>query len=135
MVMVVMSMRAAFDASDPSCGHRGLVEIEHLGVQYFVKVHICVVAVDYFRSRLKGAYDGPDFFQFFRLDFGSLVKENDIAELYLLDYQIGNVLFTDVLPGKFIPGPRIRPSISAHPLQSRCSPACSCHIGYMDLQG
>ena len=81
MVMVVMMVpmvaglfflfvrRAAFDASDPSCGHRGLVEIEHLGVQYFVKVHICVVAVDYFRSRLKGAYDGPDFFQFFRLDF------------------------------------------------------------------
>ena len=77
----------AFNLTDPSGGGSHLVEVEHTGVQNLVEIDVAVVALDNLGLRLQGTDDLLDASAFRFGDFGSLVQQDDIAELNLLNHE------------------------------------------------
>jgi len=79
------------------CGRSGhLIKIEAFSVQYLIEIHIAVVALYDFCLRLDGTDDTPNTAQFFLCDLRNLVQEDDVAEFYLLDNQILDIVFIEV---------------------------------------
>ena len=97
MIPVVLKVGAVLDGVDPGGRSRDLVEIEEAGVQYAVEIHVAIVALDDARRRLESPDYAPDPAQILRRDFRSLVQHHYVAELYLLDYQVLDVLVGDVV--------------------------------------
>lgn len=62
-----------------------------------VQVHVGIIAFDDFGTGLQGADNLLDAFQLFGLHFISLVQQDNVAELNLLDDEVFDVLFVDAL--------------------------------------
>ena len=92
----------AFYLTHPAGRGGHALEVEQMGVEEFVQVHFGVVAFDNLRLGLQGADDLLDALPFFGLHFRSLVQQDDVAELNLLDDEVLNVFLVDVGAGKGI---------------------------------
>ena len=68
-----------------------------MSVDNLVEIYIAVVAIEDFSLWLDGTNDLLEFLQFLRLYLGSLVEQDDVAELNLLDNQGCQVFFVDVV--------------------------------------
>ena len=73
------------------------IEVEHVGIQYLVEVDVAVVTVDNLCLGLQLVDDAPYTAQFFRTYFRSLVQQYDVTELNLLDDEVLNIFFVNVL--------------------------------------
>ena len=91
-----------FDALNPACGCRHFVKVKHSCADKSVKVDSGIVAFYDFGARLDSPDDLPDSGKFLRLNFGCLVEQDDVAELYLPDNEILYVLLTDVPAGEAV---------------------------------
>ena len=83
---------------DPSgrCGHA--VKVEQARVEEFLEGNIAEIAFYDFSFRLDGADNLTDASQLFFRHLCRLVKKNHVAELYLLDDEVLDVVFLHVLP-------------------------------------
>ena len=68
------------------------VKVEHACAENLVEVYVAIVARDNLRFRLDGTYYLLDTLQFLWSHLGSLVEEDDITELNLLDNEVLDVL-------------------------------------------
>ena len=67
-----------------------------MSIDEATEVDISIIAFNDFGLWLKGAHHALDVGEFIGTHFGGLVEENDIAELYLLDDEVFDVLFVKV---------------------------------------
>ncbi len=81
----------------PSCRCGDTLKVEQMCVEQRRNVYLGIVALDDSRLGLQGLDDLPDASQLFRLHLRDLVEQDDVAELYLLDDQVLDVLLADVL--------------------------------------
>ena len=83
-------------------GSRGsdLLEIKLVSVDDAVKIHIAVVTLYNLCFGLQGTYNLAHLAEFFLCNFGSLVKKDNITKFYLLDDEVLNVIFVDVVTHK-----------------------------------
>ena len=63
----------------------------------FLERHVAIIRLDDFGLRLKCPHNLPHALQFLRFHLGCLVEQDDIAELYLLDDEVLDVLFFNVV--------------------------------------
>ena len=75
-------------------------EVKDIGVQYLFEFHVAVVAGDDFCLGLQCVQNLADASEFLAADFAGLVEEYDVAELYLLDDEVGNVVLGKCLACK-----------------------------------
>ncbi len=87
----------ALDGVDPSGGSGCLVEVEHLGVQKFVKIDVAVVTLEYGHLRIQGLNYAADPAEFLGLHLRGLVQEHDVAELNLLDHKVLKVILLQIV--------------------------------------
>ena len=73
-----------------------LVEVEHVGVENLVEIHVAVVTFDDVGFGLEGTDNLFDAGEFFWTHLCGFVQEHDVAELNLLDDQVFNVFLADV---------------------------------------
>ena len=71
-------------------------------MQNLVQFHIAIVALNDFGLGLDGTDNLLDFSQFLLRNLRSLVQQNHVAELNLLDNQILNILLIDVLAQQIV---------------------------------
>ena len=90
------------DAANPSCRHCHFFKIKQMRVDYLIQIHFRIITFNDFSPRLQRPYYLLDAFQLFRLYFRSLVQQNDIAELDLLDNQIFNIFLINVFARQVI---------------------------------
>ena len=95
-VIVILVVMFAFHRFNPCSGGCHFVKVEHARVQNLVEVHVAVVTFDDICLGLDGADNLFDACQLLGFHFGSLVEQDDVAELDLLDDQVFDVLFSDV---------------------------------------
>ncbi len=95
-VIVILVVMFAFHRFNPCSGGCHFVKVEHARVQDLVEVHVAVVTFDDVRLGLDGANNLLDACQLLRFHFGSLVEQDNVAELDLLDDQVLDVLFCNV---------------------------------------
>ena len=77
-----------------------LLEVEEMGVEYLVEVHVTIVGVDDLGLGLQCAHYLAQTAQFVGSHLAGLVEQHNVAELYLLDDQVLDVLLLDVLLGE-----------------------------------
>ena len=102
VVFVFVVVVVAFDCVNPCCGSGYPVEIEHVGVENFRQVDVAVVAFDDFCFGLERTDNGPDAAGFLAADFRNLVEKNNVAELNLLDDEVFDIVFCEVLALQFL---------------------------------
>ena len=100
VIIIVIIVVMLFQLGNPCCAGCHLLIVEEVGVQEFVELHIAVVAVDDLCFLLYAAHDLSDALQLAWLHFGSLVEQDDVAELNLLNDEVLDVLFVDILLGE-----------------------------------
>ena len=100
VVIIVVIVVMLFQLGNPCCACCHLLIVKEVGVQQLVELHITIVALDDLCLLLYATHDLAYAFQFVWLDVGSLVQEDDVAELYLLNDEVFDVLFVDVLLGE-----------------------------------
>ena len=76
-------------------GH--VFKVEKAGVEQLREVYVAVVTVDDAGFGLQGADDGADAAGLLGGDFRDFVEQNYVAELDLLDNEVFDVFFVDVL--------------------------------------
>ena len=81
---------------DPGGGGGYLLEVELLGMDELLEGHITIVALDDVGLGLDGADNLANLCQLLARHLGSLVQQDGVAELNLLDDQILNILLVDV---------------------------------------
>ena len=95
--VVIIIVMVGLYLLNPGCRRCNLVEVELLGMDNLVQVHIAIVALYDIGLRL----DGTDYLtylsQFLLADLRSLVQQDDIAEFNLLDDQVLDVLLVNIL--------------------------------------
>ena len=74
-----------------------VVEVEHVGIQYLVEIHVAIVRVDDFCLWLQFTDDAAHTAQLLGAYLGGLVQQYDVAEFYLLDDEVLDILLVDVL--------------------------------------
>ena len=97
LIVVVILVVMLLHFLNPSSRSSYSVEVEHVGIQYLIEFYVAIVAVDDFGLGLEGADDLPDASQFLRADLSGLVQQHDVAEFNLLDDEVFDILFVDVL--------------------------------------
>ena len=97
VIIIVFILMMSFNFCNPGSGSGHLVEVEHMGVDDFVEVHVAIVAVDDFSLRLERANNLADAAQFLGFHVGSLVEQYDVAELNLLNDEVLNVILFEIL--------------------------------------
>ena len=97
VIMMVMLRVGCLHLVNP-CGRAGYaVKIESSGSYQLIQLDIAVVAFDDFRQRLYGSDDGTDMVQLILADLGGFVQEDHVAELNLLNDEVLDVVFFQVL--------------------------------------
>ena len=96
MVVIIVIMMTLY-LLNPGCRRCHLVKVELLGVDNLVQVHVAIITLYDLCFRLNGADNLAHLGQFLLADLRSLVQQDDVAELYLLDDQVLNVLLVNVL--------------------------------------
>ena len=86
----------------PSGRGSHLLEIEESRMDNLVEINIAEVAVDDFRMGLDLPDDGTDASPFFGCHLRCLVEQDDVAELHLLNDQVGEVFLSDLRFGEVI---------------------------------
>ena len=81
-------------------GH--LLEIEHLGIQNQIQIHIAIVALNDFSLRLQSLHNLFQTIQFGARNFRCLVQQYNITELDLLNHQIFKVIFFNILTKQLV---------------------------------
>ena len=84
----------------PFGGGGDVIEVEHIGIQYLVEIHVAIVCVDDFCLWLQFVDDAAHSAQLFGTNLGGLVQQYDVAEFYLLYHQVLNILLVDILTSK-----------------------------------
>ena len=108
LVMVVMCLfllflcRSLLNASDPTGRGSDSLKIEESGVDQIIQGHLRIITLNDLCGRLQRANDLLDTGQLLRLHLRSLVEQDQVTELDLLDDQILDVLLVDVLTGQLI---------------------------------
>ncbi len=109
VVMLFVFVMMAFHFAYPCGGGGDFVEIEHARIQYLVELHLAPVAFYDFSFGLECTDYRTDSPQFFGRDLGGFVEQDYIAELYLLDEQILDVILGKIAleqvasAGEFVP--------------------------------
>jgi hypothetical protein len=88
---------ALLNLLDPRCAGGYTLKVKHAGVENILKFNVTVITFEYACAGLQCAYNLADAQKFVGTDLGCLVKEYYVAELYLLDYQVFQILLTNVL--------------------------------------
>ncbi len=87
----------AFQLTNPSGGGGHFVIVEEVGIYQVRDVHVGVVAGDNLRTWLQHPYDVLDAVQLLGLHLRSLVEQDEVTELYLLDDEVLDVLIVNLL--------------------------------------
>ena len=99
MIVVIVMIFVAFclNLLDPSsrCGHGFPVKLTC--VDNLVEVYVAVVALEDFSLGLYGFDDVFQFVEVFGFHLSSLVEQDDVAELYLLDDERRQVFLVDIV--------------------------------------
>ena len=97
VIVIVFVVMMPLDFGYPSSRSGHLVEIEHVGINDLVQIHVAVVAVDDLSLGLQRADNLADAAQFMGLHVGGLIEQYDVAEFYLLDHEVLDVVLFQVL--------------------------------------
>ena len=97
----------------PCGGSYGTLKVEEMCIKQPVKVYVTVIALNNFGLRLQSTYYGTYSAGFFTCNLRNLIEQNDITELYLLDYEIFDVFFINILTCQIVTAAEIS-------LQSQC---------------
>ena len=81
---------------NPGSRSSHFIEVEHVGIQQSVKFYVAVVTLYDLGLRLNGTDNLTDSSQFMRRYLRSLVQQDDVAELNLLDNKILNIILLEV---------------------------------------
>ena len=102
ILLLVVILVVMLELSYPSGRGSNLVEIEHACVHNLIEVNITIVALQNLSLGLEGTDNLTDTTQFFGSHLCSLVEQDNVAELYLLDYEVLDVLFVDIVSHKIV---------------------------------
>ena len=97
IVVVVILIVMAFQFFNPGGAGGNLLVVEETGIQQFVELHVAVVAGNDLCLRLDASDNLPNALQFVGLHIVGFVQQDDVAELYLLDDEVLDVLLVDIL--------------------------------------
>ena len=100
VIVVIFRFNGTLNGFNPCGAGCDLLVVKEVGVQQLVKLYVAIVAVDNLCLWLDAAYDLTNAFQLFWFHIGSLVQQDNVAELYLLDDEVLDVFLIDVLLGK-----------------------------------
>ncbi len=81
---------------NPGSRSSHFIEVEHVGIQQSVKVYVAVVTLYDLGLGLNGTDNLTDSSQLMRRYLRSLVQQDDVAELNLLDNKILNIILLEV---------------------------------------
>ena len=105
---LLLFSRNRLNTLHPTGRSRYLIEIKHSGIQYLIQVNISIVALDDAGRRLYSRYDSADTRPLFRSHLRCLVEQNDVAELYLLEDKVFDIILVQIFlhktvsAGKFV---------------------------------
>ena len=88
----------SLQTAKPSGPGLRLAEIENIGIQETLDIHICVITLDNLRLKLNLTDNPLHLLQRLRLHIRHLVKQNHIAELNLLNDKVFDIFFLKILP-------------------------------------
>ena len=100
MLMVVSLLtlhNIPLQAAKPSGPGLRLAEIENIGIQETLDIHICVIALDNLRLKLNLPDNPLHLLQRLRLHVSHLVQQKYIAELNLLNDKVFDIFFLKIL--------------------------------------
>ena len=109
IIVILIFVVMLLDLLNPSGRSRYSVEVEHVGIQNLIEFHVAIVTVDDLGLWLESTDNLTNASQFFRADLSGLVQQHDVAELNLLDDEVLDILFFNVLArqvqsaAKFVP--------------------------------
>ena len=103
IVIMISFVALSFDGVDPSRRSSRLIEIEHPGVQKFVKIDVSIVALEDRHFRIQSLHYAADPAKLLGLHLGRLVQKHDVAELDLLDHKILKVILLQIVLLESVP--------------------------------
>ena len=125
IVLIVILFMMSFNFLYPCCGGSDGVKVKHLGVDNPVKIHITIVAFNYFRLWLQGTNYLLNFRQFLTCHLVGLVQQYDIAEFYLLNKQVFYVILIKISSHEAVAVAELIPH--SHSVDNRCYAVESCY--------
>ena len=102
MLMFILVVVLVLKFLDPGCRGGYLFEIEQVCVDQVIEGNVTEIAFDDFGRGLDCLDHGMNLVGVPAADFGYFVEQDDVAELYLLDHQILDVLLVDIVAGQCI---------------------------------
>ena len=107
IVVIILLLMRFLHLVNPCSRGGHPVEVEHTRVDDFGEVYIAVVALYNLCHGLYGLENALDALPLFRLHLRSLVEENDVAELNLLDNEVFDILLADIVFHEVVAGPEL----------------------------
>ena len=102
VVVFVFGRRFFHEFLGPGGGVADLFEVELLGVQDILHFDLAVIRLDHLGVGLQGANHGLHMFKVSFRQTINLVHHNRVAEFNLLDEQVGDVFFFEILVEQFL---------------------------------